>query len=67
MTDIFLSYATVDLERSHPLADALEARGWSVWWDRKIPPGKSYEHGVSLKLELGRQIGGWALRSKRGV
>ena len=42
MADIFLSYASEDLERAKLLAPVLEARGWSVWWDRRIPPGKAF-------------------------
>ena len=33
MADIFISYASVDRPIARRLADALEARGWSVWWD----------------------------------
>jgi hypothetical protein len=35
MADIFISYASVDLPTARRLADALEACGWSVWWDRR--------------------------------
>ena len=27
------SYARVDVERARPIADALQAQGWEVWWD----------------------------------
>src|SRR4051812_11742263 len=33
MADIFISYASVDRPLVRRLADALETRGWSVWWD----------------------------------
>ena len=33
MYDIFLSYSTQDRERLLPLVQALEAQGWSVFWD----------------------------------
>jgi hypothetical protein len=33
MAGIFISYATVDRPTARRLADALEACGWSVWWD----------------------------------
>ena len=41
MSDIFLSYASDDLARIHPLVQFLTQQGWSVWWDRTIPLGKT--------------------------
>jgi hypothetical protein len=32
---IFISYATEDRPKAQTLADALMARGWSVWWDER--------------------------------
>jgi hypothetical protein len=34
ISDIFLSYASVDRERARLTAGILESQGWSVWWDR---------------------------------
>jgi hypothetical protein len=50
MSDIFLSYASSDRETAHKFADALEALGWSVWWDREIPPGKSFDQVIEEEL-----------------
>jgi hypothetical protein len=51
MTDIFLSYASADRERIRPLASILEQQGWSVWWDRKIPPGKTWHQLIQQAID----------------
>jgi DNA-binding CsgD family transcriptional regulator/tetratricopeptide (TPR) repeat protein len=51
MSDIFLSYARNDLHRVKPLIEALEAEGLSVWWDRKVAPGKSFEEVIDAAIE----------------
>jgi hypothetical protein len=50
MADIFISYASEDRNRAEELAGALSGRGWSVWWDRKIPLGKSYDEVIEKAL-----------------
>ena len=51
MTDIFLSYASQDRERVLPLVEALEADGYSVWWDRNIRPGPSFDREIEIALK----------------
>src|SRR5688572_10758931 len=44
MADIFISYASGDRPFAWRLADALEARGWSVWWDhRNLRGGQHFD------------------------
>ncbi len=38
VSDVFISYAAGDEPRAAELAAALETKGWTVWWDRHIPP-----------------------------
>ena len=33
------------------MATALEQEGWSVWWDRKIPPGKSFDEVIEHAID----------------
>ncbi|MGB5986458.1 MAG: toll/interleukin-1 receptor domain-containing protein [Desulfobacterales bacterium] len=50
MSDIFISYASADRPQARKLALRLEQEGWSVWWDRKIPPGKSFAQVLESAL-----------------
>lgn len=50
MSDIFISYANADRPRVGPLVEALEQRGWSVWWDRTILPGKTWDRAIETAL-----------------
>jgi len=56
MTDVFISYASEDRERAHMLARALEARGLSVWWDRKIITGQSFDQVIERELETAKSV-----------
>ncbi len=42
MADIFMSHAREDEACIHPLIRAFTDQGWSVFWDRRIPAGKSW-------------------------
>ncbi|MEE4600084.1 MAG: toll/interleukin-1 receptor domain-containing protein [Desulfobacteraceae bacterium] len=50
MTDIFISYSRKDIHRVKPFAKALETHGWSVWWDRSIPPGKTFAQVIEAAI-----------------
>ena len=54
MSDIFLSYSAKDRERARRLADRLQAAGWSVWWDRRIPAGRTWRSVLAHELETMR-------------
>ncbi|HPE60449.1 MAG TPA: SUMF1/EgtB/PvdO family nonheme iron enzyme [Thiolinea sp.] len=50
MTDIFISYSNQNRDWVKPLAAALEARGYSVWWDPDILPGQHYQAVIQQAL-----------------
>lgn len=51
MTDIFLSYTERDRDTARRLAEVLDAAGWSVWWDRRIPAGETWRSVLQQALE----------------
>jgi formylglycine-generating enzyme required for sulfatase activity len=51
MADIFISYSSVDRPSAQRLAAALEREGWSVWWDRVIPPGRKFAEVIKEQLD----------------
>lgn len=50
MTHIFISYSREDEARIQPLAQALKNRGFSVFWDRHIPAGKTWRSYIGTAL-----------------
>src|SRR5918999_1180825 len=56
MTDVFISYANEDREQARKLANALEACGWSVWWDRKIKAGQTFDQIIEHELETAKSV-----------
>ena len=50
MSDVFLSYANADRERAVAIAELLRLGGYSVWWDRTIPPGRVFDEVLQEAL-----------------
>ncbi|MBU6421083.1 MAG: TIR domain-containing protein [Gammaproteobacteria bacterium] len=56
MADVFVSYARADKARVAPLVAALEAKGWSVWWDPEISPGKEFDDEIDGELQAAAAV-----------
>jgi hypothetical protein len=50
MSDIFISYSSKDRPWVERFAKTLESHGWSVWWDRNIPTGGSFNQVIRQEL-----------------
>jgi hypothetical protein len=51
MASVFLSYDHEDSHRAAPLAAAIEAKGHSVWWDRRLHGGAEYNSAIESAVE----------------
>ncbi len=56
MADVFVSYSRSDRSRVAPLVAALEARGWTVWWDPAITPGQEFDRLIAAELEAAASV-----------
>lgn len=63
-TDVFLSYKAEDRARVQPLVAALEAEGFSVWWDAHIGGGTNWHEDIEQHLEAAKcVVVAWSKRS----
>jgi hypothetical protein len=56
MSDIFISYNNEDRLRAQTLAHALELLGWTIFWDRTIPYGKTWHDTIGRELGEARCV-----------
>ena len=56
MADVFVSYARTDKALVAPLVAAIEAEGWSVWWDPEIAPGQEFDDQITAELAAARAV-----------
>ncbi|TAN08717.1 MAG: TIR domain-containing protein [Rhodanobacteraceae bacterium] len=56
MADVFISYARADKARVAPLVAAIEAKGWSVWWDPAMSPGQEFDDEIDGELQAAKAV-----------
>jgi len=56
MADVFVSYARSDKARVAPLVAAIEAQGWSVWWDPEIEAGQQFDDQIEAELNAAKAV-----------
>ena len=56
MADVFVSYARSDKSRVAPLVAAIEAKGWSVWWDPEITPGQEFDDQIDAEIDAAKAV-----------
>jgi tetratricopeptide (TPR) repeat protein len=56
MADIFISYASEDRARVRPLAEALQERGFNIWWDRSLAAGQDYTATIERELRSAKAV-----------
>jgi adenylate cyclase len=56
MADVFVSYARSDKLLVAPLVAAIEAQGWSVWWDPEIDAGQQFDDQIERELKAAKAV-----------
>lgn len=56
MADIFISYSREDRDRVSALAEALEAEGYSLWWDHNLSAGGRFVTEIEEQLDAARVV-----------
>jgi adenylate cyclase len=56
MADVFVSYSRSDKARVAPLVAAIEAQGWSVWWDPAIDAGQQFDDQIDAELQAASAV-----------
>ncbi|MEO0818368.1 MAG: toll/interleukin-1 receptor domain-containing protein [Pseudomonadota bacterium] len=56
MSQIFVSYAREDKKAAQFYSSALEAQGYSVWWDPKTIPGENFNDVINRELNRSKCV-----------
>jgi hypothetical protein len=56
LADIFLSYAKSTARAVRPIAKALTAEGFDVWWDEELPVHRSYSEVIQEQIGAAKAV-----------
>jgi formylglycine-generating enzyme required for sulfatase activity len=56
MADVFLSYKKEDRPRVGPIVNAIEAAGFSVWWDDRLTPEGQWDDTITREIEAAKAV-----------
>jgi adenylate cyclase len=56
MADVFVSYSRSDKARVASLVAAIQAKGWSVWWDPAIDAGQQFDDQIDAELQAASAV-----------
>ena len=56
MADIFISYKREDREWAQALSAALEAQGWTTWWDTRLAAGEYFDVKIEEQLDAAKCV-----------
>jgi hypothetical protein len=56
MADVFLSYASAEKDKAELVAKSLEAAGFSVWWDRALRPGETFDRVIEREIGAAKAV-----------
>ena len=56
MADVFLSYARTNAPQAKRIAEELRSRGYSVWFDEKLPAHRAYSDVIEEELEAASAV-----------
>jgi TIR domain len=56
MADVFVSYSRSNRDQVTGVSDALEASGYSVWWDRRLSPSDDYAMLIETEIDAAPSV-----------
>lgn len=56
MADVFISYARESKDRVEAIAHALEAEGFTIWWDAELPPHRTYAEVIDEQIDAAKAV-----------